>query len=171
MAGSVPGSGTPVEGRLQREIRQNKPFRSKGQEALLSVLRTGDVIKHRFSPLLDESGITLQQYNVLRILRGAGAEGLPTLEIGGRMIERTPGVTRLLDRLEAKGLVRRARCPEDRRKVLCYISPEGTKLLASLDEPVAEADEQFIEGVEEADLDALIRILDRIRCQVTPSEE
>ena len=166
MAGSSERPAGQSSGRLQKEIRQNRPFHSKGQEAFLSLLRTGDVVKHRFHELFEAAGITFQQYNVLRILRGAGQEGLATLEIGGRMIERTPGVTRLLDRLEEKGLVRRERSPEDRRKVVCTISPSGLELLASLDAPVSEADNMVFQGMDEADLDTLIRILDRLRDQI-----
>lgn len=158
-------------GSLQREIRQNRPFHSKGQEAFLGLLRTGDLVKHRFHQLFEGVGITFQQYNVLRILRGAGSEGIPTLEIGDRMIERTPGVTRLLDRLEAKGLVRRERCPQDRRKVLCFISPQGLELLASLDAPVMEADELVFQGMSEEDLEILINILDRLRDQFEPQAD
>lgn len=156
----------PVEGGLRHEIRQGLPFHSKGQEAFLSLLRTGDLAKHRFQELFATVGLTFQQYNVLRILRGAGEEGLPTLEIGNRMIERMPGITRLLDRLEGKGLVRRERCPEDRRKVFCYISQRGSELLASLDAAVMEADESVFRGVDEADIDTLIRILDQLRLQI-----
>ena len=166
----VPAGGNladgPVGGGLQREIRQTRPFHSKGQEAFLSLLRTGDLVKHRFHELFAAAGVTFQQYNVLRILRGAGDEGLATLEIGDRMIERTPGITRLLDRLEGKGLVRRVRCPEDRRKVLCHISSSGRDLLASLDAPVMEADEAVFRGMNEADVDTLIQILDRLRAQI-----
>src|SRR6185295_1524706 len=108
---------------LQREIRQTRPFRSRSQEAMLALLRTADQVHRSFARVVEPHGITLQQYNVLRILRGAGDAGLPTLEIGARMIERSPGVTRLIDRLEAKGWVRRERCPHDRRQVLCWITP------------------------------------------------
>ncbi len=103
---------------LREEIRQNKPFASPAQEALLALSRTTDLLQRRFAELVEPYGISLQQYNVLRILRGAGQEGTPTLEIADRMIQRTPGITRLLDKLEAKHLVRRKRCPEDRRQVL-----------------------------------------------------
>jgi len=169
MAPSHGDATRPGGGRLQQEIRQSRPFRSTGQEALLSLLRTADIVKHRFHQFFESAGITFQQYNVLRILRGAGEEGLPTLEIGARMIERTPGITRLMDRLEGKGLVRRERCPEDRRKVLCYLSPTGRSLLASLDAPVEEVDEVIFRGMEEAELSTLIRILDQLRDQIEPS--
>src|SRR6201981_2074389 len=91
---------------LQTEIRQNKPFQSPAQEAILALFRTSDLLERRFAQLVEPRGISLQQYNVLRILRGAGQEGTPTLDIAGRMIEKTPGITRLLDQLERKHLLR-----------------------------------------------------------------
>src|SRR5215216_4972343 len=94
---------------LQREIRQGKPFRSRGQEVVVALIRTSDLVRRAVGRVLEPYDITLQQYNVMRILRGAGERGLPTLEIAERMVEHAPGVTRLLDRLEAKGLVRRQR--------------------------------------------------------------
>ncbi|HXU45598.1 MAG TPA: MarR family transcriptional regulator [Thermoanaerobaculia bacterium] len=148
---------------LQREIRQTRPFRSRSQEAMLALLRTADQVHRSFARVVEPHGITLQQYNVLRILRGAGDAGLPTLEIGARMIERSPGVTRLIDRLEAKGWVRRERCPHDRRQVLCWITPAGGTLLGALDGPMDEADEQGLARLPEEDLRHLIRLLDAIR--------
>jgi DNA-binding MarR family transcriptional regulator len=144
----------------------NRSLRSRGHEALLAMLRTADVAKHRFTDLFDREGVTFQQYNVLRILRDAGPQGLPTLEIGDRMIERTPGVTRIVDRLEAKGWVARERFAEDRRKVWCRVSPSGLDLLARLDEPVAAADEEIFSGLEPEDLDHLIDSLDALRARM-----
>src|SRR5436309_3752966 len=111
-------------------------FRSREQEATLGLLRTADAMKRSLAQVIEPHGITAQQYNVLRILRGAGPTGLPTLTIGERMIEQTPGVTRLVDRLEKKGLVERKPCPKDRRRVFCQITAKGLDLLSSLDEPV-----------------------------------
>jgi DNA-binding MarR family transcriptional regulator len=148
---------------LQREIKQKRPFRSRRQEGVLSLLRTADLLRRTLSTFVERHGITLQQYNVLRILRGAGNDGLPTLEIAGRMIEQSPGITRLMDRLETKRLVRRERCPHDRRQVLCFITPAGLTLLAGLDDPMHNADESFLEGVPAADVERLIRILDGVR--------
>src|SRR6476659_11445281 len=102
---------------LQREIRQGKPFRSRGQEVVVALLRTADLVRRTVGRALEPHDITVQQYNVLRILRGAGEQGLPTLEIGERMVEQTPGVTRLLNRLEAKGLAARSRGESDHRQV------------------------------------------------------
>jgi len=149
--------------RLQAELRQIRPFRSKGQEAFLGILRTGDVAKHQYVRLFEREGVTFQQYNVLRILRGAGPEGLPTLEIGERMIERTPGVTRILDRLESKNLVHRDRGTKDRRQVWCSISDEGLGVLGRLDDAVHELDESIFACLEPAELKTLIRLLDAVR--------
>jgi len=104
-------------------IQQTKPFASKRQEGTIALFLTAEAVRWRFARLLASRGeLTVQQYNVLRILRGAGAVGLPTLSIVERMIEHTPGITRLIDRLESKGLVTRSRAAEDRRQVLCRIS-------------------------------------------------
>lgn len=151
------------ESALQTEIGQQRPFRSVAQEATLGLLRTADCVRRSFGRVVEPHGITLQQFNVLRILRGAGEAGLPTLEIAARMIEESPGVTRLIDRLEAKGWVRRERCPRDRRQVLCWISQEGLTLLSALDSAISEADEQAVSMLPEADQKHLIRLLDAIR--------
>ncbi len=129
----------------------------------VSLLRTADLIRRAVSVVMDAQGITVQQYNVLRILRGAGGDGLPTLEIAERMIERTPGITRLLDRLEAKELVRRERCATDRRQVTCRISKTGLALLGSLDGPVAEAERVALSGLTPNQLQRLVALLDRTR--------
>ena len=129
----------------------------------VSLMRTSDLIRRAVAAVIEARGITLQQYNVLRILRGAGSEGLPTLEIAERMIEQTPGITRLLDRLEAKKLVRRERCPTDRRQVTCRITGEGLALLATLDAPVAEAERVALSGLSPLQLRQLITLLDRTR--------
>ena len=149
--------------RLQAEIKQSRPFRSVGQEALVGLMRTTDILRRTLGELLEASGITLQQYNVLRILRGAGADGLPTLEIAHRMVEHAPGITRLLDRIEAKGWVRRERCPRDRRQVLCWITPSGFSLLNALDDPINHADDTLLSALGLEEKRQLVRLLDRIR--------
>jgi DNA-binding MarR family transcriptional regulator len=148
---------------LQAEIRQSKPFHTPAQEAILGLYRTSDVLKRRFSQIVEPHGISLQQYNVLRILRGAGESGTPTLDIADRMIEMTPGVTRLLDKLEAKKLVRRQRCPEDRRQVLCWITESGLRVLAVLDKPLSAAGVRSMEVLSAAEQQNLVRLLERIR--------
>jgi len=148
---------------LREEIRQNKPFASPAQEAILALSRTTDVLQRRFAQLVEPHGISLQQYNVLRILRGAGPEGTPTLEIAERMIQKTPGITRLLDKLEAKHLVRRKRCPEDRRQVLCWITEVGLRVLADLDKPLINSGTQAMESLAASEVRTLIALLERVR--------
>jgi len=157
-------------GNLQREIRQSRPFLSIGQEAVLGILRTADELRHRLSELIEPRGVTLQQYNVLRILRGAGEEGLPTLEIAERMIERSPGITRLLDRLEKKSLVRRARCREDRRQMLCWITDAGRDLLTALDGPIERTEAEALATMARTDVERLIELLDGVRATFTTGE-
>jgi DNA-binding MarR family transcriptional regulator len=149
--------------KLQREIRQQRPFGSPAEEAVVGLMRTADVVRRRVAVVLEPHDVTPQQYNVLRILRGAGEAGLPTLEVGSRMLEQTPGITRLLDRLEAKQLVRRQRCPKDRRQHLCWITSPGERLLEALEAPLAAAVESCLAGLTQPDRIALIRLLDAIR--------
>ncbi|MDA8016588.1 MAG: MarR family transcriptional regulator [Thermoanaerobaculia bacterium] len=155
---------------LQREIGQSKPFATSRQEATLALLRTADVVRRRLSDFFEGHGLTTQQYNVLRILRGAGESGLPTLSIGERMLERTPGVTRLVDRLVEKGWVYRERSPNDRRQVFCFLSESGLELLSRLDEPVLRLDETSLGGLSCGDEEQLLRLLDRIRDPSTGKE-
>ena len=148
---------------LQREIRQHRPFASPSQEALLGLLRTADVVRARIAEIVEPHGVTPQQYNVLRILRGAAPEGLPTLDIVERMLERAPGITRLLDRLETKGLACRQRSRTDRRQVFCTITPAGLELLKALDRPVQAIDVDFAAKLSAAQQRQLIRLMDALR--------
>jgi DNA-binding MarR family transcriptional regulator len=111
---------------------------------------------------VEPAGISVAQYNVLRILRGAGAGGLPTLAIRDRMIEEAPAITRLLDKLDAAGLVTRDR-GDDRRQVRCTISPAGLDLLAGLEAAVDAVDETVLGGIPDPDLRTLLTLLDAIR--------
>ena len=138
-------------------------FRTREQEAAVGLLRTTDAIRRHFSAIVEPHGITLQQYNVLRIMRGAGRKGLPTLAIGERMVEKTPGVTRLIDRLIRKGFVTRRPSEKDRRRVYCHITALGLRLLANLDAPIASGDATSVAPLSPVDLDKLISLLDRIR--------
>jgi len=148
---------------LQQEIRQRRPFQSVAHEAVVALMRTADLVRRQMTALVEPHGITLQQYNVLRILRGAGDEGVPTLEVSERMIEQAPGVTRLLDRLEAKELIRRQRCEKDRRQHLCWIAPKGLALLEQIDATTSRAHEDSLKGLRQKDRAAFIRMLDAIR--------
>lgn len=153
----------PRRSQLQREIRQNRPFRSKAHEATVALLRTADILRQALSEVVDPAGLTLQQYNVLRILRGAGEAGLPTLEIAERMLERAPGITRLLDRLEQKELVRRERSARDRRVVVCWPTPRALALLADLDPKIDALEARGMQDVAERQQQALIAALDAVR--------
>lgn len=157
--------------RLQDELRQRKPFRNAAHEAVVGLMRTADLIKRQVAAVVEPHGITLQQFNVLRILRGGGASGVPTLEVAARMVEQTPGITRLLDRLEAKGLVRRERCPKDRRQHLCWITSKGSTLLDKLEAPMLAAGEHSLQGLRHHDRLAFIRLLDAIRAAHEPDEQ
>lgn len=152
-----------AESQLQQEIRSSRPFHSSSQEAMIGVLRTADLLRRHLELAMGAADITPQQYNVLRILRGAGAGGLPTLTIGTRMVERAPGVTRLLDRLERRGLVVRQRSNPDRRQVVCTLTDAGRRLLAELDAPVHRADEAALDMLSDAERRQLVALLDRVR--------
>jgi len=153
----------PPASAIRRELKQARPFPSAAQEAAVALLRTAEVIRRDVELALTPYGITGQQYNVLRILRGSEPERMPTLEIAERMIEHAPGITRLLDRLEAAGLVTRERCHEDRRRVLCRISPKGLALLAKVDAPLDRIERTRLSKLTERELQALMAALDRIR--------
>jgi DNA-binding MarR family transcriptional regulator len=149
--------------RLQDEIKQTKPFRSLEEEVLLGLARTADAMARAGEEVLKASGLTATQYNVLRILRGAGTAGLSCGDVAGRMITRDPDLTRLLDRLEGRGLVTRARDGEDRRVVVTRITREGLSLLAELDEPVQAQNRKAVGHLGEQKLRSLAQLLDEAR--------
>ena len=120
---------------LRAEIKQTKPFRVPEEEVVLNIMRTNSVLNAEFVKLAKSYGITQVQYNILRILRGSGADGLPCVEIGSRMITPESDMTRLIDRLEKAGLVRRHRSSADRRIVEVMISEKGQKVVNSMDQP------------------------------------
>jgi DNA-binding MarR family transcriptional regulator len=150
-------------GSVRHEIKQTRPFDSPTDEGVVTLLRTADRLRTALSAVTEPHGITLQQYNVLRILRGAGESGLPTLEIAHRMIEHSPGITRLVDRLESRRLVRRERCPRDRRQVLCHATPLALATLARVDGPLREAGRTALAPLGRESLAELVRLLDAIR--------
>jgi DNA-binding MarR family transcriptional regulator len=148
---------------LQSELKQSRPFQSLQAEAHLSIERTAAVLTHAMAEALKARGITATQYNVLRILRGAGVSGLCRNEVRERLVAQVPDVTRLLDRLEAAGLVGRERDDDDRRFVTTRITPAGLELLAELDAPVAELHQQLLGHVPEQDLRTLVEVLAKVR--------
>ena len=153
----------PKRPQILEEIHQGKPLHSRTQEVFLGLMRTADLARRRFAAVVEPAGVSFQQYNVLRILRGAGKEGIPTLEVGSRLVEQTPGITRLLDRLEARKWIRRERCPSDRRQVLCWITADGLALLARLEKPVGDFDDEAFGMLTAQEQRELVRILDKVR--------
>jgi len=150
---------------LKDEIRQTKPFGSLEQEAHLSIERTAAVLSHAMAEALKEQRVTSTQYNVLRILRGAGDEGLCRGEVRDRLVSQVPDVTRLLDRLEAAGLVERERGTEDRRYVTTRITAEGRALLDRLDAPVDALHRDLLGHLGEEELRTLIALLAKVRAR------
>jgi DNA-binding MarR family transcriptional regulator len=120
-------------GKLAEELKQTKPFKTLEDEVFVNVLRTAEVFLWKEAEMLKPYELTLPQYNVLRILRGAGGDGLICREIGERMITRDPDMTKLLDRLEARGLVTRERQQTDRRVIVARVTEEGLKIVDELD--------------------------------------
>jgi DNA-binding MarR family transcriptional regulator len=148
---------------LQAEIKQTKPFRSLEDEAYLNLLRTADALLRREVELLKEYGLSPTQYNALRILRGAGTHGVTCGELSERMLTKDPDVTRLIDRLETRGLLTRARSDEDRRVVRTRITPEGLDVLAKLDEPSERWTRGQLGHMNKTELREFIRLLERAR--------
>jgi DNA-binding MarR family transcriptional regulator len=148
---------------LRHEIKQTRPFASIAQEAYLSLGRTWARLEHDLAEVLKPHGVTPTQYNVLRILRGAGAKGLCRNEIMARMIAQVPDATRLLDRMEAAGLIARTRDGEDRRFVTTRITDEGLHVLTVAEAPVMDMHRRQFAAVEEPDLRQLVRILEVVR--------
>jgi DNA-binding MarR family transcriptional regulator len=149
--------------RLRDEIKQQRPFESLEQEALLNVLHTADALMQEITAVLKPFHLSHSQYNVLRILRGASPNGLACQEIAERMISRDPDITRLLDRLEARRLVTRTRDQTDRRVVTARITPEGLRLLKALDKPITQVDRQPLQHMGEQRLRMLIQLLELAR--------
>src|SRR6266853_2118198 len=148
---------------LQAELKQKIPFTSREAEAYLSLLRTSVALQTQFEAQLKEFGLTGTQYNALRILRGAGPEGLPCREIGERMITRDPDITRLLDRLEDRGFVQRTRARHDRRVIYGKITPAGLKLLREMDKPLEKFGREMLRHVGQGKLRQLIELLELVR--------
>lgn len=153
-----------MTGRLKEEIKQNKPFSSLEEEAFLNLQRTTDALSRRVAAALRPLGLSPTQFNVLRILRGAGAEGLACGEIGERMITRDPDITRLLDRMEKRGLIERCRESKDRRVIMARISKEGLRLLAEFDDQGQKLQREMLGHMGEHKLKALCELLEEARC-------
>ena len=147
---------------LDREIKKKRPFDLPEQEAMLNILRTADQLQIRFARLFRQHGLTPQQYNVLRILRGEGKD-LPILEIAARMITVVPGITGLIDRLESAGLVARKRCDQDRRVIYVAITSRALQVLAEIDSPLEKLHRQTLGHMNSEELFNLCRLLEKAR--------
>ena len=145
------------------ELHQKKPFTHAEEELYLSLIRTADMLTRHASRLLKEVSISHAQYNVMRILRGAGADGLPCGEISARLITRDPDVTRLLDRLATRGLVIRGRSTGDRRVVSARITEAGLALLADLDKPVLDGHKEQFGSLSENEIQDMLAALTKVR--------
>jgi len=148
---------------LREEIKQTRPFHSLEQEAMLSIARTDALLSYSIIDALKPFDVTPTQYNVLRILRGAGGKGLCREDIRERLVSEVPDVTRLLDRLEQAGLVGRTRDAADRRLVTTRITDTGLELLRKLDKPIGEAHEKQLGHMTKAELKTLIALLEKAR--------
>lgn len=148
---------------LQRELGKRNPFECAEQEATLNLLKTTDFLCRAGNALFENHGISGPQYNVLRILRGHRKTGLCGQHIVAQMVTQTPDITRLVDRLEASGLVRRERTEADRRLVLVHITTAGLELLASLDEPILSMHREQMKHLSRAEIAELNRLLVKLR--------
>jgi len=148
---------------LQKEIKQRKPFGSLEQEVVLNVMRTAGALRQGTTELLKPYDLSAPQYNVLRILRGAQDEGLPCSEVGDRLVSRDPDVTRLLDRLEKRGLIERGRSETDRRVVTATITKKGLELVNELDTPITEMHAEQLGHMKKKELKKLVTLLEKAR--------
>ncbi len=148
---------------IQAEIKQSKPFSSLEEETFVSLMRTADQLQQQVAELLKAHGLSPTQFNALRILRGAGLSGLPCSEIGERMINHDPDITRLLDRLERHGLVERSRSEEDRRVIIARITAAGLDAIKPLDRPIEEYHRRAMKHIPRTQLKSLLNVLDAVR--------
>jgi len=152
-----------VATKLQKELKQTKPFKSLEEEVILNLARTAEYVGARVAQVLKGVELTPTQYNALRILRGAGEEGLTCGEISERMVTKDSDITRLLDRLEKRGLIRRERPETNRRVVLTRITDDGLSLLSELDGPMLEGHRRLAGHLGEKQLRALNKLLETVR--------
>jgi len=152
-----------VSGRLAAEIKQTKPFALLEEEAILNLGRTYEYLQQRLGDLLKDFQLTPTQYNMLRILRGAGSEGVTCSQACERMISPDPDITRLLDRMEARKLIARERSKQDRRVVITCITPEGLELVNQIDKPLTALLKKHLGRVGKDRLTNLIDTLETLR--------
>ena len=149
--------------KLQDEIKQAKPFESLESEVFLNLMRTADALSRGSEEILKLVGLSPTQFNVLRILRGAGEHGLCCREVAERMITRDPDITRLVDRLERRGFLARSRDRRDRRVITVRITEAGKKVLKDLDRPIAEFNRNRLSHMGREELRKLVELLESAR--------
>ena len=164
-----PSPPTTALSPLARELKKRTPFALPAEEAFLNLVRTQAVLSSSLEQVFKQFGMSSPKYNVLRILRGAattgeaGPLGLPSLEVAARLITRVPDITRLVDSLQAAGLVERTRCTDDRRVVYVGITPAGADLLAQMDGPLASFHHRCFDHLPPAEVAELNRLLAKLR--------
>ena len=154
-----------MAGKLLDELKQKAPFSTLDEEAALNILRTGDLLNQTVADLLKPYNISPTQYNILRILRGAGSIGISCKEVAARLVTKDPDITRLMDRLESRGLLKRDRAKEDRRFVTITITPDGLALTNELDGPIKGLRRCF-KGISKERLASLIESLEQVRASI-----
>lgn len=148
---------------LEQELGFTRPIDERELELVLSVFMTADLVRGELAEELSAHGLTLQQHNVLRILAGAGPKGMPVLEVGEKLIEASANITRLIDRLAAKGLCERHRCDADRRLVRARLTPAGRELLERLKAPLLARRRALCSGLTSGQVERLCESLERVR--------
>ena len=152
-----------MSGKLAAEIRQSRPFQSIEEEAVLNLARTHEFVQQQMAEFFKQFGLTSTQYNILRICRGAGPDGITCSQAAERMVTADPDITRLLDRLEARMLIERERSRDDRRRVITHITAAGGELLKSIDKPLAAFLKKLMGRSSREQLEQLIEILESMR--------
>jgi DNA-binding MarR family transcriptional regulator len=152
-----------VPGKLEKEIRQSRAIRLLEEEASLNIVRTADVLMAKVMDVLKPYGLSATQYNVLRILRGAGAAGATCKDVASRMLTRDPDITRLMDRLDKRGLLTRDRAKEDRRFVTTRLTAAGLDMVDELDGPVERLHRKQMKHMKAGQLRRLVGLLEEVR--------
>jgi DNA-binding MarR family transcriptional regulator len=148
---------------LQEEIRQSRPFRSVQEEAFLNLARTSAVLMHRAEQQFRDFGLTTTQYNVLRIVQGAGVKGISQCAIAARLVAHTPDVPRLLKRTEAAGLIRRTPAAADKRVLTVRLTVQGKRLLNQLEPHIAKMSDELFPNLSATELRILNDLLNACR--------
>ncbi len=149
--------------RLADDIQLEKPFQSIEEQLMLEIVHTGDLLWGQLTNFLKPFGLSATQYNALRILRGAGKTGLACGEISRRMVTREPDITRLLDRLERQQWIKRKRQSDDRRLVKAWLTPAGAALMAKIDQPLREFQQQQFLHLKGNVQSEIIELMEKLR--------